>query len=79
LFGRPERDALVRVLREQEQRIGELEDRLAEAKAARNGILNVTDEWERRFFEQKRIYDELVFAQRKLIHEGVAAILNKEK
>lgn len=77
LFGRPERDALIRVLREQEKRIGLLEDCVAQAKANRSGLMDTADTWEKRFFEQKRMYDELVFSQRKLIHEGVAAILNK--
>ena len=64
LFGRPERDALTRVIREQEQRIIALE-------SAAKSVVTVADVWERRYFDQRRQYDELVFSQRKLIHEGL--------
>jgi len=65
LFGRPERDALIRVIREQEERIESLSNNL-------KGMNNAADEWEKRYFAQRRQYDELVFSQRKLIHEGLS-------
>jgi len=64
LFGRPERDALIRVIREQEERIESLRGNLT-------GMNNAAETWEKRYFEQRRQYDELVFSQRKLIHEGL--------
>lgn len=67
LFGRPERDALLRVISEQEQRIVDL-------KSSINGVVNTTDVWEKRYFEQRRQYDELVFSQRRLIHEGLKVL-----
>ena len=64
LFGRPERDALMRVIREQEERLELLRN-------IQVGVLDAAEAWEKRYFEQRRQYDELVFSQRRLIHEGL--------